>query len=125
MTDTKEPLAYVGDKATQKKLGVDRFATAAEAQAGTRKDVAMSPSTLRSGLAAPGAIGGTTPAAGTFTTLTINGSGGPQILAGSGAPSSTVAKGTLYIRLDGSSTSTRMYIATDNAGTWTNFVTAA
>lgn len=69
-----------------------------------------------------GAASGTTA---TFTTLVVNGSGGPSITAGTGAPSATAPKGSLYIRLDGSSTSTRMYINTDGATTWTNFVTAA
>lgn len=44
---------------------------------------------------------------------------------GSGAPSASAAKGSLYIRTDGSSTSTRMYINTDGATTWTNVTTAA
>lgn len=48
-----------------------------------------------------------------------------QFLFGSGAPTLSAAKGTLYIRTDGSSTSTRMYINTDGATTWTNFTTAA
>lgn len=92
---------------TQQKMGAVRFATAAEAAAGTAVNVALSPATgagsvpsatttvegkvflatnaeavtgtnatkavvpaaLTARLAAPGAIGGTTPAAGSFTTL--------------------------------------------------------
>lgn len=50
---------------------------------------------------------------------------GVGIYAGSGAPSFTAQKGSLYIRTDGSSTSTRMYVNTDGATTWTNFTTAA
>jgi len=50
---------------------------------------------------------------------------GVNITAGSGAPTFSAAKGTLYIRLDGSSTSTRMYVNTDGSTTWTNFTTAA
>lgn len=43
----------------------------------------------------------------------------------SGAPSHTAPKGTIYVRTDGSSTSTRMYVNTDGATTWTSFTTAA
>lgn len=49
----------------------------------------------------------------------------PQICAGTGVPTFTANKGTLYIRIDGSSTSTRMYVNTDGATTWTNFTSAA
>lgn len=45
------------------------------------------------------------------------------IFIGSGVPTLTAAPGSLYIRTDGSSTSTRLYVGT--AGfTWTNVVTA-
>lgn len=47
------------------------------------------------------------------------------IYAGSGAPTFSAGKGSLYLRTDGSSTSTRAYIATDDAGTWTAVTTAA
>lgn len=50
---------------------------------------------------------------------------GPSITYGSGAPSATAAKGSLYIRTDGSSTSTRLYVNTDAGTTWTNVTTAA
>ena len=50
---------------------------------------------------------------------------GPQILFGAGAPSATVPKGSLYINTSATTTTTRFYIATDAAGTWTNFTTAA
>lgn len=49
----------------------------------------------------------------------------PGIYSGTGAPSFTAAKGSLYLRLDGSSTSTRAYINTNGATTWTNLTTAA
>lgn len=44
---------------------------------------------------------------------------------GSGAPSVSAAKGSLYLRSDGSTTNNRAYIATDGAGTWTALTTAA
>ena len=58
----------------------------------------------------------------TTTALSVD---GVSISAGSGAPTFTAAKGSLYLRTDGSSTSTRAYINTDGATTWTNLVTAA
>jgi hypothetical protein len=45
--------------------------------------------------------------------------------AGAGAPSYTAQKGSLYVRTDGSSSSTRIYVNTDGATTWTNVTTAA
>lgn len=44
---------------------------------------------------------------------------------GSGAPTLSAAKGSLYLRSDGSSTSTRAYINTDGSTTWTAITTAA
>lgn len=49
----------------------------------------------------------------------------PALYVGSGAPTLTAIKGSLYIRTDGSSTSTRMYVNTTGSTTWTNFTTAA
>lgn len=49
----------------------------------------------------------------------------PGVYSGSGAPTGTAAKGSLYLRTDGSSTSTRAYINTDGATTWTAITTAA
>ena len=61
----------------------------------------------------------------TMTNVAIPGSTQPSIVAGTGAPTFSAKKGTLYIRLDGSSTSTRLYVNTDGATTWTNFTSAA
>lgn len=44
---------------------------------------------------------------------------------GSGAPSLSAAKGSLYLRSDGSSTTTRAYINTDGGTTWTAISTVA
>lgn len=44
---------------------------------------------------------------------------------GTGAPTISAGKGSLYLRLDGSSTSTRAYINTDGGTTWTSLTTAA
>ena len=50
---------------------------------------------------------------------------GVGLYSGSGAPTFTAKKGSLYIRTDGSSVSTRMYVNTDGSTTWTSFTTAA
>ena len=50
---------------------------------------------------------------------------GPNLYYGSGLPTITAPKGSLYIRTDGSSASTRMYINTTGLAVWTNFTTAA
>lgn len=47
------------------------------------------------------------------------------IFFGSGAPTLAAAKGSLYLRSDGSSTSTRLYVNTDGSTAWTNVTTAA
>lgn len=44
---------------------------------------------------------------------------------GSGAPGISAAKGSLYLRSDGSGTTDRAYIATDGSGTWTALTTVA
>lgn len=46
------------------------------------------------------------------------------ILAGSGLPTVQAPKGSLYLRTDGSSGTTRAYINTDGATTWTSITTA-
>lgn len=53
------------------------------------------------------------------------GTGNFGIYFGSGAPTVSAAKGSLYLRSEGSSTSTRAYINTDGGTTWTAITTAA
>lgn len=52
-----------------------------------------------------------------------------RIFSGSGAPAIAAPKGSLYLRTDGSSTSTRIYVCqtanTATTGAWTNVTTAA
>jgi hypothetical protein len=48
-----------------------------------------------------------------------------QIFSGSGAPTFSAPQGSLYLRTDGSSTSTRAYINTNGSTTWTAVTTAA
>lgn len=47
------------------------------------------------------------------------------MFCGSGAPTITAYKGSLYLRTDGSGTSNRAYINTDGGTTWTAITTAA
>lgn len=55
----------------------------------------------------------------------LGGAAGPWIGQGTGAPTMSAPKGSIYTRLDGSSTSTRAYINTNGSTGWTNFTTAA
>lgn len=50
---------------------------------------------------------------------------GGAIFHGTGAPTFTAPKGSLYIRADGTTTNNRVYINTDGAGTWTYLTTGA
>jgi hypothetical protein len=47
------------------------------------------------------------------------------IYVGSGAPTLSAAKGSLYLRSDGTTTNNRAYINTDGSTTWTALTTAA
>jgi len=67
-----------------------------------------------------------TPAGGsTAIRLVFGTTAGFGIYVGSGAPTVSAAQGSIYLRSNGSSTSTRCYVNTDGGTTWTNFVTAA
>lgn len=46
------------------------------------------------------------------------------IFFGSGVPTLSAGQGSIYLRSDGSSTSTRLYVNTDGGTTWTNFTSA-
>jgi len=66
------------------------------------------------------------PAGGTAGTgLRFSSTANLGIFFGSGVPTLSAAQGSLYIRTDGSTTSTRMYINTNGATTWTAVTTAA
>jgi hypothetical protein len=64
-------------------------------------------------------------AGGKIFTSTGKGSTAPQICFGSGVPTLKAPQGSIYLRTDGSSTSTRLYVNTDSSTTWTNVTTAA
>lgn len=66
------------------------------------------------------------PAAGATTSgIKVSSTANFGIFWGSGAPTFTAAQGSIYIRTDGSSTSTRLYTNTTGSTTWTNFTSAA
>jgi len=66
-----------------------------------------------------------TTAGGATTPALSIGTAGVGIYFGSGAPTISAAQGSLYLRTDGSSTSTRLYVNTNGSTTWTNVTTAA
>lgn len=66
-----------------------------------------------------------TPAGGAANTGLYLGSTPMAVLFGSGAPTVAAAKGSLYLRSDGSATNNRMYVNTDGSTTWTAVTTAA
>ena len=57
--------------------------------------------------------------------LTFSATANFGVFFGSSTPTLLAAKGSLYLRSDGSTTNDRAYIATDAAGTWTALTTAA
>ncbi len=50
---------------------------------------------------------------------------GFNIIAGSGAPSLTAKKGSIYINTTASSTTTRIYVNTNGGTTWAYITTSA
>ena len=64
-----------------------------------------------------------TPAGGTAAYLM--GASNVGIYFGSGAPTVSANKGSLYLRTDGSTTNDRMYVNTNGGTTWTAVITAA
>ena len=73
------------------------------------------------------ANGGTAiPIGGTLQTgLLVSNTANFGVFFGSGAPSIAAAKGSLYLRSDGTSVGDRAYIATNASGTWTAITTVA
>ena len=67
-----------------------------------------------------------TPAGGSAAMAFVFGAtSGFGIYIGSGAPTVSAAQGSIYLRSDGSSTSTRLYVNTNGTTGWTNVTTAA
>lgn len=67
---------------------------------------------------------GTAPVAGGAAAFLATSTADLGIFVGSGAPTVSAAQGSLYIRTDGSSTSTRLYVNTNGTTGWTNVTTA-
>jgi hypothetical protein len=65
-----------------------------------------------------------TPAGGSLSARILLGGSNLGLYWGSGAPTVSASQGSLYIRTDGSSTSTRLYVNTSGGTTWTNFTSA-
>jgi len=57
--------------------------------------------------------------------VTVSSTANFGVFFGSGAPTLTAAKGSLYLRSDGTTTTDRMYVNTNGSTTWTNVVTSA
>tara|TARA_R110002126_G_scaffold41594_1_gene121093 strand:+ start:150 stop:371 length:222 start_codon:yes stop_codon:yes gene_type:complete len=68
---------------------------------------------------------GTAITAGGQSAVLATATAGFGIYLGSGAPTVSAAKGSLYLRSDGSSTSTRLYSNSDGATTWVAVTTAS
>jgi len=66
-------VTYSGEDASTTNKGVVELATDAEAVTGSDTARAVTPANVTAKMAAPGAIGGTTPASGAFTTLALGG----------------------------------------------------
>jgi len=64
-------------------------------------------------------------AGGASAFIATNVAAGMGIYVGSGVPTVAAAQGSLYLRSDGSTTSTRAYINTNGSTTWTALTTAA
>lgn len=79
---------------------------------------------LRAGAISSGA-GASTPAGGSAGAAVYIGTAAVGFYIGTGAPTVSAAKGSIYSRTDATTTTTRLYINTDGATTWTNFTTAA
>jgi predicted NAD-dependent protein-ADP-ribosyltransferase YbiA (DUF1768 family) len=84
--------------------------------------------TARNYMAADLTVSGATaiPAGGTAGAgLMVSTTANFGVFFGSGAPTLSAAKGSLYLRSDGSTVNDRMYVNTDGSTTWTSVVTSA
>lgn len=70
---------------------------------------------------------GTAPPASGATTsgIKVSSTSNFGIFWGSGAPTFSAAQGAIYLRTDGSSSSTRMYVNSTGSTTWVNFTSAS
>lgn len=63
--------------------------------------------------------------AGGVKAITLGNGLAPTVCFGSGAPTLSAAQGSLYLRTDGSSSSTRAYVNSDGGTTWVAVTTAS
>lgn len=71
-------------------------------------------------------VKGALTAGGLLTSAVQVATSGPSVYSGSGVPTiSAAVQGSLYMRSDGTNTSTRLYVATNTTGGWTGVTTAA
>jgi hypothetical protein len=101
--------------ATTNTLAVDNIALSGTASGITTLTTTGLP-TFKSATAVP---------AGGAQGISMSSTAGLGVYFGSGAPTVSAAKGSLYLRTDGSGTSDRMYVNTDAGTTWTAVTTAA
>ena len=81
--------------------------------------------TTVSGTGTVTAISGTAITAGGSAALLATATASFGVFLGSGAPTIAAAKGSLYLRSDGSSASTRLYVNSDGSTTWVAVTTAS
>jgi hypothetical protein len=67
----------------------------------------------------------TAPVAGGASAFLATTTAGFGVYVGSGAPTVSAAQGSLYLRTDGSSTSTRLYVNSSGSTTWVAVTTAS
>lgn len=70
-------------------------------------------------------VGGTLGVTGQATFTTLISVDGVNILAGSGVPTASAPQGSLYLRTDGSSSSTRLYVNSNGTTGWVAVTTAS
>lgn len=107
-----------GNPVVVEALGTDTNRSLQLKTAGTGSVLLTAGATANSGTAIPA---GGSQSVGYKLTSTAN----FGVFAGSGAPTLSAAKGSLYLRSDGSGTNDRMYVNTDGGTTWTAVVTVA
>jgi hypothetical protein len=110
--------------ATSSQKGVLETSTNAEAVTGTAADVAVTPAALTARLAAPGAIGGTTPGAGTFTSVTAT-TGAITATLGAVSAGTSVSAGTTITATLGNITATNGNLVLVAAGNKINRTSVA
>lgn len=127
---------FVGNGATQLSISAiasaSRYITIAGSNGGNPTigvsggSLALSSAVVCAGASIAIAAGTAVPAGGTAATgLLFSTTANLGIFFGSGAPTLSAAQGSLYIRTDGSSTTTRAYVNTNGSTTWTSITTAA